>query len=287
MSSSLRSWCIPALLSVLAFAANSIFCRLALISGEIDAASFTVIRLFSGGVFLWLLLQLRSPKAQIGGNWRGGFALFIYAYLFSVAYVELDAGIGALLLFGAVQITMFVGAWLGGEKLRARAVLGMVLAFTGLISLLLPSAHAPKLSSTLWMLLSGTAWGLYSLWGKGAKDPLAATTGNFIRSLPLLLVLLAVIALNGNATPQWSGIGYALASGIFASGAGYAVWYSVVTQLCAQQAATLQLSVPVLAAIGGVLFLGEALTIHLILAAALVLCGVAYALTGKPSPNGS
>lgn len=273
-----RPWIWPALFSLLAFAANSIFCRLALSGADIGPESFTAIRLASGAAFLLLLLRLRQPRQAAGGSWKGGLALFLYAYLFSVAYVELGAGVGALILFGAVQISMFAFAWISGERLQARIVVGMLIAFGGLIALLLPGASSPSLASALVMLVSGVAWGAYSLIGKGSANPVADTSGNFLRSLAFVLLLGLVVALGDGAHVSASGLLYALASGVLASGAGYVVWYGVVKRISAQQAATLQLSVPILATLGGVLLLSEPLSMRLLLSSAVVLGGVAAAL---------
>ncbi|PVZ42630.1 DMT family transporter [Pseudomonas sp. CC120222-01a] len=273
-----KSWLWPALFSLVAFAANSIFCRLALRDGAIDAESFTMVRLASGAVFLLLLMRLRKPGMALGGSWKGGLALYLYAYLFSVAYLQLGAGVGALVLFGAVQITMFAVAWLRGERLSARTLLGMLIAFAGLVLLLLPGAEAPPLLSALVMAASGVAWGAYSLLGKGSPNPLADTAGNFVRSLPLLLVLGVVMLVLARTHVSPAGLLYALASGVLASGAGYAVWYGVVKQVSAQQAATMQLSVPVIAALGGVVLIGEPMSLRLLLASLVVLGGVALAL---------
>ncbi|MCC9007920.1 DMT family transporter [Pseudomonas putida] len=275
-----KAWFWPALFSLMAFAANSVFCRLALKDGAIDPALFTVVRLASGALFLLLLIRLRKPALGIGGSWRGGLALFLYAFLFSAAYLQLGAGAGALLLFGAVQITMFGFAWFKGERITARMLLGMLIAFAGLLVLLLPGAAAPPLSSALLMALSGMAWGVYTLLGRGSPRPLADTAGNFARSLPCLALLLPVLLLGGpHLTPP--GLLYALGSGVLASGAGYAVWYGVVRQVSAQQAATMQLSVPVIAALGGVVLIGEPLSLRLLIACVVVLGGIALALAPR------
>ncbi|WP_103466456.1 DMT family transporter [Pseudomonas putida] len=220
---------------------------------------------------------MRDPPTAPDG-WKGGLALYLYAYLFSVAYLQLGAGVGALVLFGAVQITMFAVAWLRGERLSARTLLGMLIAFAGLVLLLLPGAEAPPLLSALVMAASGVAWGAYSLLGKGSPNPLADTAGNFVRSLPLLLVLGVVMLALARTHVSPAGLLYALASGVLASGAGYAVWYGVVKQVSAQQAATMQLSVPVIAALGGVVLIGEPMSLRLLLASLVVLGGVAMAL---------
>ncbi|MEQ9725439.1 DMT family transporter [Pseudomonas sp. WHRI 8822A] len=270
------SWGFLAAISLLAFAANSIFCRLALMGGDIDPESFTAIRLFSGTLFLLCLIRLRQPTTALGGSWKGGLSLFFYAYLFSLAYLKLGAGAGALILFGAVQITMFVFGWFRGESLRLQVVLGMLVAFIGLLALLLPSDDAPPLISALVMMASGIAWGVYSLIGKGSENPLADTTGNFVRSLPLMLA--AWILLSGETHITSAGVMYSLGSGVLASGAGYSIWYAVVKRISAQQAATLQLSVPVLASLGGVVLLSEPMTWRMLLSSAIVIGGIAVAL---------
>ncbi|WP_236100840.1 DMT family transporter [Pseudomonas argentinensis] len=270
------SWGFPAAISLLAFAANSILCRLALAGGNIDPESFTAIRLVSGALFLVCLIRLRQPVTALGGSWRGGLSLFFYAYLFSLAYLELEAGAGALILFGAVQITMFVFGWLKGEFLRLQVVLGMLVGFTGLVVLLLPSDNAPPLISALVMMASGIAWGAYSVIGKGSENPLADTTGNFVRSLPMMLA--AWILLGGETHITSAGSMYALGSGVLASGAGYSIWYAVVKRISAQQAATLQLSVPVLASFAGVVLLSEPMTWRMFLSSAVVLGGIAIAV---------
>lgn len=278
-------WVWSAAFSLLAFAANSVFCRLALANGAIDAQSFTAIRLAGGGAFLLLLLRLRQPRQPLTGSWKGGLALFLYAYLFSVAYLELGAGVGALILFGAVQITMFACAWIRGERLQARILAGMLIAFCGLVALLLPGADSPSLASALAMLVSGVAWGAYSLIGKGSAHPVADTTGNFVRSLAFLLLPGAILVLGDGPRFSTAGLLYALASGVLASGAGYAVWYAVVKRISAQQAATLQLSVPILASLGGVLLLSEPLSLRLMATSVVVLGGVAVALIPMRSPR--
>lgn len=268
----------PVLISLLAFAANSIFCRLALMNGDIDPHSFTAARLLSGGVFLFCLISVRKPAQRLGGHWKGGVSLFLYAYLFSIAYLQLGAGAGALILFGAVQITMFLFSWLKGERVRVRVLLGMLLAFAGLVALLLPGAETPPLESALIMVVAGVAWGAYSLLGRGAANPLADTAGNFIRTWPLLGLLALVVLATGHLHITGAGLLYALASGVLASGAGYAIWYGVVKRISAQHAATLQLSVPVIASLAGVLLLSEPLSLRLSVTSAVVLGGIALAL---------
>ncbi|MCL7461536.1 DMT family transporter [Pseudomonas sp. NW5] len=279
-------------LSLLAFAGNSLLCRLALMQGAMDAHSFTVLRLLSGAVLLWLLVQRRSaasgvPAPRLGGSGWGALALFSYAYLFSVAYLQLEAGAGALLLFAAVQVSMFVGGWLRGEPLHRRVLGGMLLAFAGLLALLLPGSETPPLGSALLMLASGVAWGLYSLLGKRSRDPLQDTAGNFVRSVPLLLLPLLVVVLTGELRLTLLGTVYALASGLLASGAGYALWYWVLRQIGAQQAATVQLAVPLIAALAAVPLLGEPLGWRLLLAAALIVGGISLALRPATAPRRS
>ncbi|CAM3724056.1 EamA family transporter [Ectopseudomonas alcaliphila] len=266
-------------LAMLAFAGNSLLCRLALRETEIDAASFTAIRLLSGALTLWLLLTLRQAGQPIAGNWSGAVALFTYAAAFSFAYLQLDTGVGALLLFGAVQLSMLLWGLLRGERLGLSASLGTVLATAGLLALLLPGASAPPLLAALLMLLAGVAWGAYSLLGRGQGDPLAVTTGNFLRAAPLA-VLLALVLLS---QLNWDGPGllYAVLSGALTSGVGYAIWYSALPGLRASQAATVQLSVPILAALGGSLLLGEALSLRLMLSAVAVLGGIALVLGSR------
>lgn len=275
------NWIGPAAFALLAFAANSIFCRLALVSDAIDPHSFTAVRLLSGAAFLCLLVRLRQPGKPLGGSWKGALALFLYAWLFSIAYVQLGAGVGALILFGAVQITMFAVSWLHGDGIAPRVLLGMLIAFAGLVALLLPGANAPAPVSALIMVVSGIAWGAYSLIGKGSTHPVNDTAGNFIRALPLLLIPALAALFAGHLRIGSAGLFYALGSGILASGAGYAVWYGVLKQISAQQAATLQLSVPVIAALGGVLLLSEPVSLRLVGASVVVLGGVGMALSAR------
>ncbi|SDQ02301.1 DMT family transporter [Ectopseudomonas guguanensis] len=266
-------------LAMLAFAGNSLLCRLALRETEIDAASFTAIRLFCGALTLWLLLRLRQGRRPVAGNWPGALALFIYAAAFSFAYLQLDTGAGALLLFGAVQLSMLLWGWLHGERLGLVAGLGTALAAAGLLALLLPGASAPPLQAALLMLLAGIAWGAYSLLGRGLGDPLAVSAGNFLRATPLALLLATLLL--GQLDWDGPGLFYALLSGALTSGIGYAIWYSALPGLRASQAATVQLSVPIIAALGGSLLLGEALGLRLLLSAVAVLGGIALVLGSR------
>jgi drug/metabolite transporter (DMT)-like permease len=270
-------------LAMLAFAGNSVLCRLALRDTDIDPASFTAIRLLSGAITLWLLLALRRSGQSIGGDWRSALALFIYAGAFSLAYVHLQAGAGALLLFGAVQLTMTGWGLLRGERMKPLQSLGLVLAVAGLLILLLPGADAPPWLGAGLMVVSGFAWGIYSLLGRGAGDPLATTAGNFVRAVPfaLLLLLPFVGALNVDAP----GLVYALLSGALTSGIGYALWYSALKGLTAIQGASVQLSVPIIAALGGALLLGESITLRLVLVAVMTLGGIALVVWGRAKPQ--
>lgn len=261
------------LIAMMAFAGNSLLCRAALRDTPIDAATFTSVRLLSGALVLWLLLRLRHAPVLSGGNWGSAFALFLYAAAFSYAYITLPASSGALLLFGAVQITMIgYGLWLG-ERLSSSQTAGVVIAIVGLLVLLLPGATTPPLLGGVLMLSSGVAWGIYSLRGRGAEDPVAATAGNFIRTLPMTL-LLSLVTL-GASSPDSGGILYAILSGALASGAGYTVWYTALRGLTAATAATVQLSVPVITGIGGILFLAETPSARLLLASLAILGGIA------------
>lgn len=263
-------------LAMLAFAGNSLLCRLALKHTGIDASSFTIIRLISGALALWLLVRLRPGTADGRGSWASALALFVYAAGFSFAYVSLPAATGALLLFGAVQATMIgVGLW-RGERLRGGQLIGLMLALAGLVGLLLPGLSAPPLLGALLMLGAGVAWGVYSLRGKGAGDPTRVTAGNFARTLPLAAVL-GLLSLS-HVTLDVAGMAYAVASGALSSGMGYAIWYTALPGLKATQAATIQLSVPVLAATGGIVLLGEPLTLRLLLATLAILGGIALVI---------
>jgi len=264
------------MLAMLAFAGNSILCRLALKETSIDPASFTGLRLLSGALALWLIVRLRRPDSAGSGNWISAFALFAYAAAFSVAYVKLTAATGALLLFGAVQISMIGYGISRGERLRLLQWLGLGLATIGLLVLLLPGLSTPPLGAALMMLLSGVAWGVYSVRGRGAGDATRVTAGNFMRALPFAALL---VALSWQSTPlDTLGAVYAMASGALASGAGYALWYAVLPLLATSTAATVQLSVPVITALGGVMLLSERLTFSLTLASITLLCGIAMVI---------
>jgi drug/metabolite transporter (DMT)-like permease len=263
-------------LAMIAFAGNSLLCRAALEHTSIDAASFTTIRLISGAVMLWLVVRMRHGTHAGEGNWLSAFALFVYAAGFSFAYVSLPAATGALLLFGAVQTTMIGhGIW-AGERLLRLQLIGLLLALGGLVGLLMPGLSAPPLYGSALMLCAGVAWGVYSLRGKGAGDPTKVTSGNFLRAVPITAAL-SILMLNGTSLDN-AGFWYAVLSGALASGIGYAIWYTVLPGLKATSAATVQLSVPVIAAAGGVVFLAEPLTMRLILASVAILSGIALVI---------
>jgi drug/metabolite transporter (DMT)-like permease len=265
------------LFAMIAFAGNSILCRLALTETGIDAASFTSLRLVSGALCLGAIARLRGGgMSGAAGSWASGMALFLYAAGFSFAYLTLPAGTGALLLFGAVQVTMIGWGIRTGERLNARQAAGFLCAFGGLVGLLLPGLSAPPPGGALLMLGAGVAWGIYSLRGTGTGDAVRITAGNFLRAVPFAAALSA--ALITRATPDGRGAWYALASGVLASGVGYAIWYSALKGLKTTSAATVQLSVPVLAALGGIAFLGEQITARLLLAAAAILGGIALVM---------
>ncbi len=270
-------------LAMLAFAANSVLCRLALRHTEIDPTSFTLIRLVSGAIMLWVLLTIKSATSRPSGTWFGAFTLFAYAFAFSYAYLNLETGTGALLLFGAVQLTMLGYGYCKGERMQGVAIVGLLLAIGGLVALLLPGTSAPALGSAGIMLLSGIAWAGYSLIGKQSNDPLASTTGNFLRAVPMML--LASIPFVNDFSIDLLGVLCAIASGTIASGVGYAIWYAAIRSLSSFRAATIQLSVPVLASLAGVLILGEHLTVRLALTSLAVLGGIGLVLSDKRLAN--
>ena len=265
-------------LAMLAFAGNSLLCRLALRDTAIDPASFTVLRLASGTAMLLVLLRfggVRRPQ----GSWLAAAALFVYAGAFSLAYVQLDAGVGALVLFGSVQLGMTGWGLLNGERLTGIQSAGLTIAAAGLTFWLLPGGGAPALNATLLMILAGLAWAGYSLIGRGAGDPLANTAGNFLRAGSLAVVMLVAYA--GSLQVDRLGVLYAVLSGAVTSGLGYAIWYAALKNLTAIQGASVQLSVPVIAALLGSLLLTESLTVRLTIAASMTLGGVGLVLWGK------
>ena len=273
---------------MIAFASNSLLCRAALKQTSIDAATFTFIRIFSGAVALWLIMKMRNASAGAAvhdrrseGNWLSAVALFVYAAAFSFAYNTLSAGMGALLLFGAVQATMILWGLRKGERLHAIQVVGLAVAVSGLVVLLFPGLSAPPFFGSILMLGAGVAWGIYSLRGKGEKNPASATAGNFLRAVPLAAIV-SIILLPW-ARLDRAGIGSAVISGAITSGLGYVIWYSALPGLKAAGAATVQLSVPVLAATGGILLLGEPITFRYFVASIAVLGGIALVVIEKNS----
>jgi drug/metabolite transporter (DMT)-like permease len=289
---------------MIAFASNSLLCRAALKQADIDAATFTFIRIFSGAVALWLLVKVRrmiivdetgtsrvdsfSSSSIITrhsslqyGNWISGLTLFIYAAAFSFAYTSLSAGTGALLLFGAVQGTMILWGLHKGERLNMVQIVGFIVAVAGLVVLVFPGLSAPPLAGSILMLGAGVTWGIYSLRGKGERNPATATTGNFVRAVPFATALSIIFAPWTHVHP--TGITYAIISGVVTSGLGYVIWYSALSGLKAVSAATVQLSVPVLAATGGILLLGEPITLRYMLASVAVLGGIALVVATQHS----
>ena len=268
---------------MIAFAGNSLLCRLALKSTDIDAASFTTIRLLSGAVMLWVLVR-SGAQGQVGkGNWFSAFALFIYAAGFSFAYLGLSAAMGAMLLFGSVQVTMISYGLSRGERLHGLSLAGVLIALAGFIGLLLPGISAPPLLQSLLMSLAGVAWGVYSLRGKDAGDPLQITAGNFLRAAVIAVVSCLVFYpfTTANVELDFQGIAYAICSGAITSGLGYALWYSVLAFLKTTTAAIMQLSVPAIAALGGVFLLQEPISIRLLLASIAILGGITVVIFRK------
>jgi drug/metabolite transporter (DMT)-like permease len=271
--------------AMLAFAVNSLLCRLALGPQLIDAASFTTVRAVSGATALGLIIAMRqSRRGRPSVDWRSILALFAYMAFFSFAYLSLSAGTGALILFGAVQLTMFIVALRQGERFTLISWVGFTTAVLGLIYLVSPGVSAPDPLGAILMAVAGVSWGTYSLLGRGVEDPLAATAGNFIYSVPLALTL-SLLSFHGFSASA-NGLALALVSGAFASGCGYVIWYAALCGLTATRAATVQLSVPTIAAFGGVALISEQVTLRLFVASVATLGGVAIVLTqsaAKPS----
>lgn len=270
-------------LALLAFAGNSLLCRLALQPPAlIDPASFSSLRLIAGAVALALLLRLQPGSApRRHADWAAAAMLFAYVVLFSLAYVSLGAATGALILFGAVQLTMFGAGLRGGERFGHQGWLGLVVSVGGLVYLLSPGLAAPPAAGAASMAGAGVAWGLYSLRGRGVESPLAATAGNFLRAVPLALAagLLVMPWVAVHAAP--SGIALAVASGALTSGVGYVVWYAALKGLTAMRAATVQLAVPPIAAAGGAWLLAESLSGRLLIASTAILGGIALVLNER------
>jgi drug/metabolite transporter (DMT)-like permease len=283
-----RATVVLSVLAMAAFAANSLLCRVALREGHIDPASFGAIRIAAGALVLVLLTWTRRrhdarAHPQVAGDWRAAAMLFAYVAGFSFAYLTLAAGTGALILFGAVQLTMFAAGLKAGERFTPAGWIGLALALGGLVLLVLPGVTAPAPLGAVLMALAGVAWGGYSLRGRGAPDALGASAANFVRALPmgLLLALAVTLARVTRAHADAAGIALAVVSGALTSGLGYVAWYAALRGLSALRAAVIQLSVPVLAACGGTLWLGEPFTLRLALAVAAILGGIALALRAR------
>ena len=265
--------------AMVAFAANSVLCRLALGAGLIDAASFATVRTISGAVLLAAILLLRQKKVAARPDWRSVVALYLYMVFFAFAYLSLSAGTGALILFGAVQLTMFTVALRSGEQFPMISWAGLVLAIAGLVYLVSPGLTAPDPLGAALMTIAGISWGAYSLVGRSAKDPVEATAHNFLYAVPLVVATSLVFI--GDFAITATGAAYAVVSGAVASGVGYVIWYAALRGLTGTGAATVQLSVPVIAAIGGVILLSEAVTPRLVVASAATLGGVALVLAQR------
>ncbi|MCL4130521.1 UNVERIFIED_CONTAM: hypothetical protein GTU68_000833, partial [Idotea baltica] len=272
-------------IALCAFAGNSVLCRLALGNSDIDPSSFTTIRLLSGIVILVLMSKFTtSRKANDAtkvskGSWRAAVMLFVYAATFSFAYVSLETGTGALILFAAVQITMVLVSAFSGNKLHLVEWSGLGIAFIGLVYLVLPGLATPSLFGFILMAVSGVAWAVYTLSGKTSTNPLCDTTYNFLRTLPFVIILAIFTIHNSHLTMQ--GILLAVLSGAIASGAGYTIWYSALGGLSTIQAAVLQLLVPAIAALGGVAFVDEPLSMRLVISSLLILGGILFVILGK------
>ncbi|QBB72718.1 DMT family transporter [Pseudolysobacter antarcticus] len=261
---------------MIGFAANSLLCRLALRDASIDALSFTAIRIVSGALFLIALMLFQ--RKRIAGNWISALALATYAVAFSLAYAALSAGTGAVILFGCVQFTMIAVGLARNERPAPLAWLGLGIGLVALIALVAPGISAPPLFSALLMALAGASWAIYSLRGRGAGDAIANTAGNFLRASPLVI---AMLVFQTGAHLSSPGVIYALLSGVVASGIGYVLWYTALPGLSAFRAATVQLAVPVVAALGGILLLDESLTLRLLLAGSAILGGIILATLVK------
>jgi len=272
-------------LTMVAFAANSLLCRMALGQRLIDPLSFTTLRLGSGALALAVIVRRPGASHTVpgtNGSWRSGLALFAYAAAFSLAYLSLSAGMGALILFASVQVTMIGAALAAGERLTPRQWTGMAAAVGGLVYLVLPGISAPAPGGVLLMAISGVAWGVYSIRGRGVAAPVSMNAGNFARAAPLAVAvsLVGLLAVPVRAEP--AGVGLALTSGMATSGLGYVLWYRALRGLTTTQASIVQLTVPVIAAFGGVLFLSERITPRLVVASALILGGVAFTVLRNP-----
>lgn len=291
-------------IAMIAFAANSLLARAALSAGAIDGVSFTAVRLVAGAVTLVVLLRFQRRGSYFDaaggsrrddaafGSWASGFALFAYAIAFSLAYLRLGAATGALILFSSVQFSMIAWGLLHGHRPIVREVAGLVIAAVAFAWLLAPGAATPDLAGAVLMTASGIAWGVYSLRGRGSRNPLADTAGNFVRAVPFGLLML-VLSASAFAGPELTGLKLtgrgtvlAIVSGAVTSGLGYAIWYRALPSLSPMHAATVQLTVPILAALGAVAFLSETLTLRLVVASVVILGGVAVSILSRQSRSG-
>lgn len=265
---------------------NSVLCRLALGGATIDALSFSTIRLASGACALLLIAYARERKVaqSLTNNWASATLLFLYAVAFSLAYIRLSAGTGALILFGSVQATMILSALRKGERPSVLEWIGLTIALAGLVYLVFPGLTAPPLLSSGLMATAGISWGIYSLRGRGSTNPLLETTNNFVHALPLSFVL--NLFMLGSAHVSAKGVLLASLSGALTSGVGYVIWYQALRSLTAMLSATVQLVVPVLAALGGLIILAERISLHLLLSAIVILGGVGLALLGRKRSAG-
>lgn len=261
------------ILTMLAFAANSLLCRVALTGMHIDPASFSDVRIVSGALFLVILINVRErPDTRIHYNWKSALALTIYVMAMSYSYLQIDTGTGALLLFGTVQTAMVIYGWRQGEQLGWVKGSGLFLAVAGTVLLLLPGANTPEPLSALMMIASGLAWAYYTLKGKSMPDAISSTTGNFILAIPFTLIL--SLFSPGERYADAHGLFLAMLSGALASGAAYALWYTLLPKMRAMTASTVQLSVPCLATLGGVLLLNEAFDLRMLVSMSAVLIGI-------------
>jgi drug/metabolite transporter (DMT)-like permease len=268
-------------LALIAFAANSVLCRLALGDKTIDAASFTSVRLLSGAIILLLIIRLNQKKAiaPTKGSWAAGSMLFLYAIAFSYAYVTLDTATGALILFGSVQITIILLSLFSGNRLHWSEWLGVAIAFIGFVYLFLPDVTSPSITGFVLMTVAGIAWGVYTLKGRGSQFPLTDTAYNFLRTVPLVIVVLLLAYQEIHYSTK--GIALAMLSGALASGVGYSIWYAALRGLSTTQSAVVQLSVPIIAAFGGVMFVSEMITLRLSISATLILGGILLVILGR------
>ncbi|MES0490950.1 MAG: DMT family transporter [Leptospirales bacterium] len=267
--------------ALIAFAANSIFCRLALKNDNIDPVGFTILRLFSGAIVLLLIAIISGnfKKRPIKLHYFPGVMLFVYALTFSLAYITLDTGTGALILFGSVQITMLIIALVKGNRLHLLEWLGLLIAFLGFIYIVLPTISSPSFVGFLLMMISGIAWGIYTILGKNSNNPVLDTTYNFGITLPMLCVVGLLFFNNITMSPK--GILLSIMSGGIASGIGYSIWYFALRDLTVTLAAVVQLSVPIIAALGGFLFISESIHLRFIISTILVLGGILLVVIGK------